>query len=241
MKKLLCFVIVAIICVTAVFPAFAADEFVPSISDKGSPVIVSVKDEEGNEYLGKVIDENGEVSYFGDPCLVVTPLSEAKTSTLIPNASEEMLLFVYDELSNGNMNLPYEKVDPSIDPSKMVIRDLFDASWLCGEHPEIVAPTGVVVELTFDIGVSASTDVVVMTYKNDVWNPIVSVKNNGDGTVTCVFEDFCPIAFAVPTSEYREPVATGDTAPDIMVWVAIMAAAAIAIVALLVFRRKAVK
>lgn len=234
MKKVLSLVIIAIMCLTAVFPAFAAEEFVPSINNKPTPDI------EGKVVIKKDNEIIEEID-LGGLCLVVTPVSEAKTSTLIPDAAEEELLYVYEQLSSGAMVLPYEKVDASIDPSKMVIRDLFDASWLCEEHPEIVAPAGVVVELTFDLGVAASTDVIVMTYKNNEWNPIASVTNNGDGTVTCVFEDFCPIAFAVPTSEYREPVETGDTSPSVMVWVAVMAAAAIAIAALLIFRRKAVK
>ena len=232
MKKILSFIIVAIMCLTAVFPAFATGGvFVPSIEQKP------------NGQTGDIlILENEEVIETVDGlCLVITPVSEAKTSTLIPDAAEEMLLDVYEKLSNGSMVLPYEKVDASIDPSKMVIRDLFDASWLCEEHPVIVEPKGVVIEVTFNLGVAANTDVVVMTYKNGEWNPIVSVENNGDGTVTCVFEDFCPIAFAVPTSEYREPVETGDNAPSVMVWVAVMAVAALAVVALLIFRRKAVK
>ena len=242
MKKVLSFVIIAIMCLSVVFPAFAADEFVPSISYKPGPAVVPVIDADGNGHFAVIKDADGNVlEYVDDPCLIVTALAEANTSTRIPQAAKELLLSVYEALTNGSMNLPYEKVDASIDASKMVIRDLFDASWLCEEHPVIVDPTGIVVELTFDIGVSASTDVVVMSYKNSEWNPIVSVKNNGDGTVTCVFEDFCPIAFAVPTSEYRDPVATGDTAPDVMLWVGIMAAAAIAIVVLLVFRRKAAK
>ncbi len=232
MKKILSFIIVAIMCLTAVFPAFATGGvFVPSIEQKP------------NGQTGDIlILENEEVIETVDGlCLVITPVSQAKTSELIPDAAEEMLLDVYEKLSNGSMVLPYEKVDASIDPSKMVIRDLYDASWLCEEHPVIVEPKGVVIEVTFNLGVAANTDVVVMTYKNGEWNPIVSVENNGDGTVTCVFEDFCPIAFAVPTSEYREPVETGDNAPSVMVWVAVMAVAALAVVALLIFRRKAVK
>ena len=29
------------------------------------------------------------------------------------------------------------------------------------------------------------------------WESIESIKNNADGTLTCVFEDFCPVLVAV--------------------------------------------
>lgn len=94
---------------------------------------------------------------------------------------------------DGSMTLPYEKVSDDIVAGNMVVRDLFDVSWRCVDHPEAIAPTGVYVELTFDLGVEKDAQVVAMTYKDEQWNPVASVVNNGDGTVTCVFENFCPV------------------------------------------------
>lgn len=239
MRRIVTLLLVLVLCISLACPVFA-DEFVPSISDKNAPEIVPGKDPDGKPTIGRILKDGEVIDYIYEGCLVVTPVSQAKTSTLIPDAAEELLLDVYAKLNSGAMQLPYEKISSKLDPKKMVIRDLFDASWLCEEHPEMVAPAGVTVEITFDLGVGKNTDVYVMTYKNNAWNPIVSVENNGDGTVTCVFEDFCPIAFAVQQGSSTPPSQTGDTA-DLTLWIALLAVSALGLVAVVVFRRKIVR
>ena len=239
MRRIVTLLLVLVLCISLACPVFA-DEFVPSISDKNAPEIVPGKDPDGKPTIGRILKDGEVIDYIYEGCLVVTPVSQAKTSTLIPDAAEELLLDVYAKLNSGAMQLPYEKISSKLDPKKMVIRDLFDASWLCEEHPEMVAPAGVTVELTFDLGVGKNTDVYVMTYKNNAWKPIVSVENNGDGTVTCVFEDFCPIAFAVQQGSSTPPSQTGDTA-DLTLWIALLAVSALGLVAVVVFRRKIVR
>lgn len=236
MKKMIALVTVLVLCAIAVCPVLAA-EFVPSISDKNAPEIVPTIDEQGNPVIAIVLENGETVDYVEEDCLVVTPVSGAKTSAEIPDAAEEMLLKVYEALANGSMQLPYEKLGDNIDPENMVIRDLFDASWLCGDHPEAVAPAGVHVQWTFDLGVGKDTKVYAMTYKHDQWNPIVDVVNNGDGTVTCTFEDFCPIAFVTEVGTDVPPSETGDAA-DVALWTALLAVSAVALVAVLVLRRK---
>ncbi len=239
MKRIICIVVAIVTCLAMACPAFAAEgEFVPSISYKGDPDIVPVEDPDGEEAIGVVKDEDGEIiDYIYGPCLVITPVSEAETSTLIPQESKEILLDVYEALSTGMMDLPYEKYNEDLNPNEMVIRDLFDASWLCDDHPVMVAPEGVTVTVTFDLGVDANETVYCMTYMNGVWDPIVSVTNNGDGTVTCVFEDFCPIAFAVRSNV--PPIKTGDEVGRTMyIWIAVMVVSAAAVVVMLAAGRR---
>lgn len=236
MKRTIAMTVVLVMCFVFACPAFAA-EFVPSITDKGAPELVTTTDENGNVVIGRVVDENGNVlGYLHEGCLVVTPLYEVHFSELIPEEAKEMLLYVYEQLKVDDMVIPYEKFNANLDPDKMVIRDLFDASWLCKDHPEIVAPIGVHVELTFRLGVSADTDVYVASFKNHHWNPIVSTTNNGDGTVTCLFEDFCPISFSVPIGSDTPPAQTGDSA-DITLWVVMMAVSAVALCAVVVLTK----
>ena len=236
MKKVVCFITAMMLCVSLIGFAFAADvEFVPSISYKGAPNIVEITDNQGNPAIGTIVNANGEnIGYLGTDCLLITPLSEANTSTKIPAAAKETLLSVYEQLDNGSMKLPY---GAGVDGDKMIVRDLFDVSWLCEEHPAIVAAEGVTVTLTFNIGIDAKTDVVVMTYINNTWSEIVSVKNNGDGTITCVFEDFCPVAIAVPVEGSNPPSDTGDHS-NIALWTALLSISAVALVALVVLRRR---
>ncbi len=238
MKKLLSCLIGVLLCVSMVCPAFAAaadDTFVPSIGYKGNPDIVPVLDEDGNPHLGAFLNDEGDIiGYLDDGCLVVTSVAEAETSQDIPAAARDLLLDVYAKLMSGEMELPYGE---GLDASSMVIRDLFDVSWLCAEHPEMLEPVGVTLQLTFKVNVDADADVTVMTYKNGAWGDIVSVTNNGDNTVTCVFEDFCPVAFAVPMGEAEIPP-TGDNS-QVVLWTVLMVASAAVLVGLVVvFRRK---
>ena len=227
MKKVVCLITALVLCFSLASFAFAdADvEFVPSISYKGAPEVVGG---------GTITDSNGTASgEVPQDHLLITPLAEAETSTKIPADARDELLYVYDELNKGNMKLPYSGKDAE----KMIVRDLFDVSWICDDgHAELVAQPGVTVTLTFDIGIPANTDVVVMTYINGTWSEIVSVKNNGDGTITCVFEDFCPVAISVPVDK-ENPDDTGDKS-NITLWVVLLAVSSVAVVAMVVLRRR---
>ena len=171
MKKVICLTLAVLICVSLAVTALA-NTFVPSITYKGSPDIVS-------DYEG---------------CLRVTPVSKAKT---LPKAEEELLLKVYKELSDGTMVLPYDKVE-GIDADKMVIRELLDVAFTCDhEHATKLKDEGVSVTVTFKLGVAKDDVLVAMTYVNDEWVPAVELVNNGDGSVTCTFEDLCPVVFAI--------------------------------------------
>lgn len=237
MKKFICFITAVMLCISLASFAFAAEvEFVPSISYKGAPDIVEITDDEGNPAIGTIVDANGEITgYVPVDHLLITPLAEAETSTKIPADARDELLFVYDEMEKGNMKLPYGK---DVDASKMIVRDLYDVSWICNDgHKEMVAQPGITVTLTFNIGIPANTDVVVMTYINNTWSEIVSVKNNGDGTITCVFEDFCPVAISVPVPGQGGSSDTGDKS-NIMLWAVLLGVSATAVVVLVALRRR---
>lgn len=246
MKRGISLLVVLVFCLSLACPVFA-DEFVPSITDKNAPEIVPVEDENGDPAIGFVSDENGQIiAYLYEDCLAITPVSQAKTSTQIPDDAEKLLLEVYDKLVDGSMSLPYEKFNANLDPAKMVIKDLFDVSWLCGEdsgyedhpdHPELVEPKGVTVTITFDLEVGKNTDVYCMSYKRGAWNPIISCVNNGDGTVTCVFEDFCPVSFSVGSANVTPPSQTGDPSLP-MLWIVLMAVSVVALGAVLVLSRR---
>lgn len=236
MRRTIAMAVVLVLCFVFACPVFAT-EFVPSIGDKGAPELVTTTDEDGNVVIGHVVDKDGNVlDDIHEDCLVVTPLYQVHTSDRIPEEAKEMLLHVYEQLKVDDMVIPYEKFNANLDPDKMVIRDLFDVSWLCQDHPEIVAPKGVYVRLTFDLDISADTDVYVSSYKHDHWNPIVDSTNNGDGTLTCLFEDFCPVAFSVPIGSDTPPAQTGDSA-DITLWIVLMAVSAVALCAVVVFTK----
>lgn len=225
MKRFLSLMVALLVCLSLACPAFAAETtFVPSITYKDGPDIEDAQ----------LDDEN--VS----GCLVVTSITEAKNkSTDITQEDREELLDVYDQLEDGSMKLPLEN-------DEYVIRELVDVSFrqtACVEaehgHKEWLEQDDTTITVDFDLGVARGTEVVVLVYVDGEWKPIESVVNNGDGSVTCVFEDICPVAFCVEADKADVPAQTGDTmGQNLILWVVLMVASLAAIIVLMVRRRK---
>ena len=222
MKKWVLCVIAMALCATLVCPAFAAnDTFVPSISYKDGP------DVEKAILDGKTV---------GD-CLTITSIRQAtEGNTDIYQNERDLLLDVYAKLSNGSMKLPLEET--------YVVRELLDVSFkasACRDqghgHKEKLAEPGTTLSVDFDLGVNQDAKIEVLTYMTDDsgnagWIKIEGVTNNGDGTLTCVFEDICPVAFCV-LDEGKIPPKTGDSIGNqLWLWVTLMGVSAVAIVAL---------
>ena len=242
MRKVLCMLTVLLLCMSMVLPVFATqDGFVPSITYKPNPELVSVVGEDGKEYIGVIRDAEGKIiDYVGHGCLLITPVAHIWDEEIeVPQDVEDLLRFVYEGLNDGSITVPYEKHEADLDAANMVIRDLFDARWACKEHPKMLEPEGVVLELTFDLGVIADAQIFCQTYDEAAkdWFPIVSVVNNGDGTVTCVFEHLCAIEFSMPLTSVVVP--TEETAkPNATPWIVLLIAAAGATVGVVVAKSK---
>ena len=226
MRRMICLLGVLLVCATMVCPALAADTFVPSISYKDGPDV--------------------EDAVIGDTdvrdCVVVTSIGEAKNkSTDITQDARDELLGVYAKLSDGSMKNPVDGY---------VIRELVDVSFrqkACVEneshnHAEELAKDGTTIKVTFDLGVAKSTQVVVKTYVGGAWVDVKGVTNNGNGTVTCEFEDFCPVAFFVEQGAEVPPSQTGDeVGQNMFLWIALMVASLAAVVVLVILGRKRAK
>lgn len=242
MRKLICLMIALVMCLTIAVPAYAEEsDFVPSITYKPNPEIVPVENEEGEESIGVIRDENGEIiDYVDHGCLLVTPIAHVWDEEIeVPAEVEQLLTFVYEELNSNNMEIPYDKHGADLDPANMVIRDLFDARWSCEEHREMIEKEGVVFEITFDLGVVADAQIFVMTYDEEAneWSPIVKTVNNGDGTVTCTFEHLCAIEFSMPLVAATAPVDDAQS-PNVLPWVILLIVAAVAVVGVVVVKNK---
>lgn len=224
MRKVLSMAITLALFMSLTISAFAAENtFVPSITYKDGPDIIS------SEMDGNDVSE----------CLIVTTLKDAEEkSTDITQDERDTLQKVYEDLKDGATTLPTDE--------NYVIRELIDLSFKHDECREIedhghkdqkLKEDGITLTTDFDLGVSQNDEVIVFVYIDGEWKPIESVKNNGDGTITCIFEDICPVAFAV-----KQPVAsmapqTGDT-QNTLLWIGLTAASALALLALFLFRRK---
>ena len=238
MKKVFAIILILTVCMSLACPVFAAQEdFVPSITYKGEPEIIPVKDKNGEDAIGIIIGEQGEEdphSFVYADCLVITPVSEVDTSEEIPDEAAALLKEVYEGLVSGDMKLPYEEV-AGYTGQEMVILELIDMTWLCDtpnaeiNHPDMMENEGMVFQTTFDLGVGEFTKVVIMVYKDGEWKPIEKVVNNGDGTVTCDFSYLCPVVFCVSENYTDIPPQTGDTS-NVWIWFVVMLAALAGIV-----------
>ena len=227
MRRIVCLLVALVVCASLVIPTFAAEgAFVPSITYKDGPADPQV-----------VI--NGENA---TGCVIVTSLKEAKEKTTdIYQEDRDLLLDVYDQLQNGTMELPLA--------SDYVIRELVDVSFVktgCVEvphgHKEWLAEKGNQITLTFDLDIKKGTEVIVLVYVDEKWVPAESVQNNVDGTVTCVFEDICPVAFCVESVVEQEPPKTGDAVgEDLMLWIGVMAVSFVVMIVVVLNRRKFIR
>lgn len=228
MRRAICLMAAVLVCLAMAFPAFAsAGTFVPSISYKDGPEVVEA-------------EQNGE-DVTG--CLVVTSLKEAEEKTTdIYQEDRDLLWEVYEKIEDGSMKLPLENED-------YVVRELVDVSYLktdCVEvphgHKEWLAQESTTIEVVFDLGVAKDTKLEVLAYVNGTWTAVESVVNNGNGTVTCVFEDICPVAFCVEPQNDIIPPKTGDTMGGNMIgWFALLTVSFSAAVVLVCNRRRIVR
>lgn len=227
MKKVICLLISLILCAGMVMPVLAAEDFVPSITYK-----------EGPDPVAASLD--GED--VGD-CIVVSTVEQAENKTTdITQEDRDLLLEVYEDLKNGDSELPLD--------GDYVIRDLVDVSFKyedCrqkedhGNKDEKLKEEGVTLTVTFDLGVGPYEDVSVVVYIDGKWVVVKDVTNNGDGTVTVVFEDICPVAFAVKAKNGAGNPGTGDRmGSQMLLMLSLMAVSAAGIVTLLVIKSRKV-
>lgn len=220
--------IAALLCAVTVSSAAAA-EFVPSIGYKDGPEVI------------EAILHPVEVTVGGEEvtdCVVLTSILAAQEKTTdIYQSARDLLIQVYGRMEEEGIVLPLEDGD-------YVVRELVDISFKktpCIEaehtHEDELEEEGIVLTAVLDLGVSADEKVVILSYRDGVWTEAVSTVNNGDGTVTCVLEHFCPVAICVAAeSADVPPVATGDSGLNL--WAALLSAACAGVVVLAVFRRK---
>lgn len=236
MKRWISIMLLLAFCLVLACPASAADDtFVPSISYKDGPDIID------GEMDGEDIKS----------CLIVTSIkAAAEKTTDIYQSDRDLLLSVYQQLDEGTMKLPLDGEGTlartgGATKKYYVVRELVDVSFKktpCREgqhvHKEWLEQENTTITITFDLGVKDTDNVMVLTYVDGVWDFIESVTNNGDGTLTCVFEDICPVAFCVEKSS-RDPSQTGDIEREkLMLWFVLMAVSTAAIVVLAASRRK---
>lgn len=171
-------------------------------------------------------------------CVVLTSIQQAREQTTdIFQESRDILLDLYEEISETSLIVrddpegetapdaagetkPAEAMKLFFHDEEFVIREMVDVSLRRGDcvetthyHEEVLEIQGVTISVDFDLGVGPDVEVVVLTYREGKWTQVEKVTNNGDGTVTCVFEHFCPVIFCVPASTLEPEPTEAPTVP----------------------------
>lgn len=231
----------------------------PDLNPHAENAVAEVHYDNGRIYV-TCVHEGGEDCIHADgmaedhECLVITPLSEAETSTKIPEDARELLLWVYQQILENDMKLmgDCEGLDAAVaavlgegkTSDDMVVRDLFDVSVICEELEAYLAPEGTTICLDFDFGLEPDDYVEVVIYKDGKWQMIEKVEILENSSLTCTtYENFCPVAVLVPGADVVEDVEaapdTGDSiGSEVTLWAAIAGASLVAIVALVLVQRR---
>ena len=221
MKKTITCLIALILCIGLILPVSATESaFVPSVTYKDGPVV------EDAVMNGETVKD----------CVVVTTVKQAEEKTTdIYQEERDILVEVYEKVSTGAMVIPVQE--------GYVVRELVDVSFAAEEcvepehkHEEELEKEEVTQTVSFALGVDPGVDVQVMVFFEEEWIPVDTV-NNGDGTITCVFEVMGPVAFAVPDGVHIKLPQTGDTS-RIGLWLVIMLLALVGIVITILYYRK---
>lgn len=245
MRKIFSLFLSGVFCLSAVCSA-AATVFSPSVERKAAPVVVELKDAEGNAAVAKLKGaELGDGTFVSAESLVVTSVMDAENSDRIPDASQKALLEVYNGLQDGSIKVPFKKLDKK-KAHKLVVRDLFDISWTETEDDsfeKLLDEEGVSLEMTFVVNIASDAAVYVMVYKNEAWQQIRQVTNNGDGTITCVFDHLCPVAVIVEDTTETEAAETAAQDPEAddrsnLLWVGLLAVSSAALAVLVRSRKR---
>lgn len=206
MRKVICIVAMLALCLSIACPVLAAeDTFVPSISYKDGPELIAS-------------EEAFEIQH-----LVVTSIKDAREKTTdIAQEDRDLLLYLYDQLLSGEMELPLGD-----GVQNAVIRDLVHVGFTnacdaSGDgHETKLDQEGVTLSLTFRLGIDANTKVLVMTYLQGQWEMVEQVTNHGDGTITCIFEDVGPVAFVV-CDQVQEPQPDDPATRNLWLWLILL-------------------
>lgn len=241
MRKVISMITVFVLCFTLAVPAFASSVgFVPSITAKPAPEVVvggenltldgTDADDIADMPVIEVKNENQEVVYEAPVVdLVVTAVSQVQaddSSLVISEEAAEILKEAYEQLNDEDFRLA-ENIPEQIEQLKdmgldeenvnaAVVTALFDVTVLTEELETYLAEEGHTVDLTFKADVPAGHTVVVMVYKESKWQLIENVAVNGDGTITCTFAHFCPVAIlTVPMAvEAAEETVAAEAATE---------------------------
>ena len=248
MRKALCLLTAMLLCLSLTIPVFAAEAvYVPSITAKPAPELEHSVQEGTGEPMIHVKNEEKEIVHASPvENLVITSVAEvmAEQPVRISEEAQEVLKEAFETLDTKGAEvfaeipeLVQKAQETNIKVENLVVVDLFDVTILNEELERYLNVEGHTVELTFARDIPADQQVYVMVFKENKWQLAEEAVNNGDGTITCTFEHFCPVAIlTAPASAAVEPEVQTQNA--VFPWWILLVAAAVVVTVLVVKGKK---
>lgn len=245
MKKVIR-ILVVLFAVVALSTSALADNFTPSVEQKGAPDIVVVEDSKGNEVAAVIVNPNNE-EVAGVPTgdIIITSVADAdkaeneEIKTDLKAAQEQIknISNIADLVPDQKEELEKQVKDAGLKVENLVVRDMVDIT-LTGEYADHLKVEGNTITITFKLGIGANEFLSVLhNYEADKWEMIASdrvkVLENGDVQVT--FDSLSPVAFVVDTVQH-----TGEEADDYgwLLYVLIGAAVVVVVIIIILVAKK---
>ena len=230
MKRIVCLFVAVLLCAVLSVRTYATGpdiDFVPSITAKPAPEMSTgaTSDTTGEPVIEIYDPVNEVISACPLDHLLITPLSDIMNdegNLSISSDAIETVKHAYELLNHPEMNI-LEAVPELEDEllsagvyldaaDTVVVTAIFDVSVMCDEMKEYLSGNGNYVELTFEADIPEGYKAIVLVYKNNEWQNVRSVTQNGDGTITCTFEHFCPVIILTAPIESIDESVLADTA-----------------------------
>jgi len=231
--RILAVVLAVLVMSTTVF----ADNFTPSVEQKGSPEIVITTDNDGKEIAAVISDAKDDVvANVPNGEVVLTSVANAAAATT-PEAVKAALQAAQTQIKNAAdvsalvSGADAEALKKAKNP---VVRDLIDIT-LTGDYADKLAVDGNTITITFKLGLASGDFLAILqNYESDKWSLVsadnVNILANGDVEVT--FDSVSPVAFVVENPQGGN--ADAPAASNNYVLYALIAAAVVVVVVIIV-------
>lgn len=218
MKQLMRVLLVMVLVLTMVAPAFAAptEGFVKSINAKPDADLLPLGtcEEHGEEVYGWLIDEEGNKHCLCDKYIVVTPLYEFQQGTQHPNLPQEVIDLIFEVFETVHSDLEdvhglVERIKAELgklaDEDHVAVYELYDITVLDRKTGEVFEiPDGHKLQVRLDVSIAVEKFLEIMSYAEDHWQLAEKVVNTGT-YIDVTFDHLCPVALLVEVDDADIP------------------------------------
>lgn len=238
------------------FPGVVDQTVVDPTTGEGSTYIATIVmvDDLGQLYIVGV-KEDGTPSDDTAGLMILLSLSDAQKivagnqqASELENAIAGNLVVAYQEVKQewedekdvqNVLNDKADGLDERLDSSIFVVSDLFDIT-LTGSLEDKLFANGNYLKVTLRLTGLDADDLFIVMHKKEAtqkWTvvPDEQIENNGDGTITVLFDSLCPIAILRVDQQKVDDILNNNPVQLNLVWLWILIAIVIIVIIVIIF------